>query len=68
VLPAEPQTAGAVLVHGDYGPNNALLDSDASAAILAQCQRLLDLCRRWSADDAVRSWEQRLEITAGWVE
>ena len=51
------------------------------AAMLAQCQRLLDLCRRWSTaaahpvgaapgqrSAAVRSWEHRLEITAGWVE
>ena len=122
MLPAGEHPAGAVLVHGDYGPNNALLDSDASAvtavldwewahpgdlvedlawcewivrmhhaphvqaldqffdaygwrpswerrraAMLAQCQRLLDLCRRWS-EDAVLTWQQRLEITAGWVE
>ena len=37
------------------------------AAMLARCQRLLDLCRRWS-EDAVWTWHQRLEITAGWVE
>lgn len=122
VLPDGPHPAGAVLVHGDYGPNNVLLEPDASAvasvldwewahsgdavedlawcewivrmhhgqhvqmlveffdaygwhpaweqrqaAMLAQCQRLLDTCHRWN-HDAVRTWQHRLEITAGWVE
>lgn len=37
------------------------------AAMLAQCERLLDLCRRWNVD-AVRRWQHRLAVTAGWIE
>jgi aminoglycoside phosphotransferase len=122
VLPGQPHPAGAVLVHGDYGPNNVLLDSttfavtavldwewahpgdavedlawaewivrmhhsscvpaldeffDAyrqrpswqqrQAAMVAQCQRLLDVCHRWNSA-AVRVWQDRLEVTSAWVE
>ena len=58
VLPDQPHPTGAVLVHGDYGPNNALLDSDASAVTA-----VLD----WEWAHPL-TWQQRLEITAGWVE
>jgi hypothetical protein len=37
------------------------------AAMVAQCHSLLDMCRRWNAD-AVRLWQRRLEVTAGWTE
>jgi aminoglycoside phosphotransferase len=122
LFPAQSLPAGAVLVHGDYGPNNMLLDSttfavtavldwewahpgaaiedlawcewivrmhhrphvqaldgffDAygwrpawdqrQAAMVARCQQLLDMCRRWSPD-AVRVWQDRVAVTAGWVE
>jgi aminoglycoside phosphotransferase (APT) family kinase protein len=122
VLPGLPHPPGAVLVHGDYGPNNVLLDpgtfaitavmdwewahpgqavedlawcewiirmhhsahvqvldrffdaygqrppwDQRQAAMLAQCQRLVDMCRRWSTD-AVRVWQHRLHVTADWVE
>ncbi|GIH16902.1 phosphotransferase family protein [Rugosimonospora africana] len=122
VFPDRRHPVDAVLVHGDYGPNNVLLDpagfsiaavldwewahpGDAvedlawcewivrmhhgahvplldeffdaygwhpsweqrRAAMVAQCQRLLDMCRRWSAE-AVRLWQHRLDLTAGWAE
>lgn len=122
VLPAQPHPAGAVLVHGDYGPNNVLLDPETFAvtavldwewahpgdrvedlawaewivrmhhsphvgaldglftaygwrpswrerqgAMVSRCRRLLEMCRRWDAG-AVRLWEHRTEVTAGWVE
>jgi hypothetical protein len=37
------------------------------AAMLSQCRYLVDLCRRWNVG-AVRLWEQRTAVTAGWVE
>ena len=110
-----------VLVHGDYGPNNVLLDPETFAvtavldwewahagdpvedlawcewivrmhhpdhvdaldeffaaygnrppwalrhqAMLAQCQALLELCRRQTAE-AANLWRQRLSITAAWT-
>jgi aminoglycoside phosphotransferase (APT) family kinase protein len=118
----QPHLPAGVLVHGDYGPNNVLVDpgtlaitavldwewahpGDAvedvawcewiirmhhgahvdllghffdayglrpswgqrRAAMLARCQQLLDMGRQWSVD-AVRVWQQRLEVTAGWAE
>jgi aminoglycoside phosphotransferase len=36
-------------------------------AMLARCQRLLDMCRRWNPD-AQRLWRRRLDVTAGWAE
>lgn len=122
VLPGGSHPVGAVLVHGDFGPNNVLLDpgtfavravldwewahpGDAvedlawcewivrmhhrshvdaldeffdaygwrpswrhrQAAMVDQCQRLLAMCRRWSAD-AVRVWQHRVAVTEGWDE
>ena len=119
-----PDAPGSVLVHGDFGPNNLLLDpatfsvsavldwewahpgdpvedlawcewivrmhhsdqvaaldeffdgygrrpawADRQAAMIAQCQSLLDMCRRWpGGDNAVRMWEHRLAVTAAWTE
>jgi aminoglycoside phosphotransferase (APT) family kinase protein len=122
ILRGVAREPGAVLVHGDYGPNNVLLDPATFAvtavldwewarpgsavedlawcewivrmhhgahvpaldeffdgygsrpawarrrdAMLAQCRRLLEMCERWSPG-AVRLWQHRLEVTAGWLE
>ncbi len=122
IFPDQSDPPGGVVVHGDYGPNNVLVDpgtlaitavldwewahpGDAvedlawcewiirmhhgthvdrlgdffeayglqpsweqrRAAMLARCQELLDLCRRWSADTA-QVWQQRLHVTSRWAE
>src|SRR6266508_286312 len=120
-VPAGPAGPDLVLVHGDYGPNNLLLDPRTFAvtavvdwewahpgdpledlawcgwivrmhhgehvgalgaffdgyghrpawtvrhdAMLARCRSLLSWCQGW-ADDRVRQWEHRLDITARWT-
>lgn len=75
-LPGAPSRPGVVLVHGDYGPNNTLLDPAAR-----QVTAVLDW--EWAhAGDAVedlaqrsehggelsRRWRERLAITASWTE
>jgi aminoglycoside phosphotransferase len=122
VFPDSARHPEQVLVHGDYGPNNMLLDPDTLAvtavldwewaqpgnpvqdlawcewiirmhhhehidaldeffdaygsrpawrhrhdAMLAQCQRLLELCQGWTTE-AANLWQRRLKITATWTE
>jgi aminoglycoside phosphotransferase (APT) family kinase protein len=122
IFPGRSGMPGDVVVHGDYGPNNVLVDPDSlvitavldwewahpgqaledvawcewiirmhhaahvdllgeffdayglqpswaqrRAAMLARCQQLLDMCRRWNGD-AAQVWQQRLQITAHWAE
>jgi aminoglycoside phosphotransferase (APT) family kinase protein len=122
IFPGQSARPGDVVAHGDYGPNNVLVDpgslvitavldwewahpgdavedmawcewivrmhhgayvdllgeffdayglrpswADRRAAMIARCQRLLDMCRRWNGD-AAQVWQQRLRITANWAE
>ena len=111
-----------VIVHGDFGPNNVLLDADLTvtavldwefahvghpledlawcewivrmhhpgsvaalpvffeaygappppwavrqAEMVRRCEELRDFCTRWPGQDAaVREWERRAGVTAGW--
>jgi aminoglycoside phosphotransferase (APT) family kinase protein len=121
---AVPAPPGTVLVHGDFGPNNVLVDPETftvtvvvdwefsrcgdpladlawcewivrmhhpgeveavadfhaaygkpvpewpvrHAAMLERCAELREFCERWEPGGAgVRSWEERLAVTAAWT-
>jgi tRNA A-37 threonylcarbamoyl transferase component Bud32 len=37
------------------------------ATMLDRCVELRELCREWDAPAAVREWQRRYEVTAGWT-